>query len=110
MLYKIADFLAWVLKTVVGYRKKVVLAQLKLAFPHKSDKEIQKIISECYKRSQEILKKNKKLVMLISDALIEHETLTKEQIDELVRTGKYVPSDEDEIKVEIKKTTKKSEK
>ena len=44
LLYKIADFLAWVLKTVVGYRKKVVLAQLKLAFPYKSDKEIQKIM------------------------------------------------------------------
>ncbi len=54
------------------------------------DKEIQKIIGECYKKSQEILKKNAKLVKLISDTLIEHETLTKEQIDELVKTGKYI--------------------
>ena len=55
LLYKIADFLAWVLKTVVGYRKKVVLAQLKLAFPHKSDKEIQKIMHDSYKNLADII-------------------------------------------------------
>ena len=55
LLYKIADFLAWVLKTVVGYRKKVVLAQLKLAFPYKSDKEIQKIMHDSYKNLADII-------------------------------------------------------
>ena len=61
------------------------------------DQEVRKIINECYKKTTEILKKNKDLVMAISDALMERETITKEQIEELVTTGKIsdeVPSDD----------------
>ena len=61
------------------------------------DQEVRKIINECYKKTTEILKKNKDLVMSISDALMERETITKEQIEELVTTGKIsdeVPSDD----------------
>ncbi len=58
------------------------------------DKEEQKIINECYKETSKILKENEKLVHLIADALIERETLTKEEIDQLVETGKIVDEDE----------------
>ena len=37
---------------------------------------------------EKILKDNKDLVNLLADTLMEHETLTKEQIDSLVKTGK----------------------
>ena len=52
------------------------------------DNEVRKIMDECYKDATKILKANKDLVYLISDTLIEHETITKEEIDELVSTGK----------------------
>ena len=52
------------------------------------DKEVQKIITKCYDNAKKILEENKDLVMLLSHTLIEKETITKEQIDELVRTGK----------------------
>ena len=52
------------------------------------DQEARKIIMECYENAKKILKENKDLVMLLSHTLIERETITKEQIDELVRTGK----------------------
>ena len=52
------------------------------------DQEARKIIIECYDNAKKILKANKDLVMLLSHTLIERETITKEQIDELVRTGK----------------------
>ncbi len=52
------------------------------------DKEVQKIITKCYDNAKKILEENKDLVMLLSHTLIERETITKEQIDELVRTGK----------------------
>ena len=55
---------------------------------HEIDEEVRKIINECYKKAEEILKANKDLVMLLADALMENETLTKEQIDSLVTTGK----------------------
>ncbi|MDD6223520.1 MAG: ATP-dependent zinc metalloprotease FtsH [bacterium] len=60
---------------------------------HEIDKEVRKIIDECYKEAQRILKENQKLVKLIVDALLEYETITKEQIDSLVETG-HMP-DED---------------
>lgn len=52
------------------------------------DTEVRKIVDACYKEATKILKENKKLVTLISDTLIEHETITKEEIEELVTTGK----------------------
>lgn len=48
------------------------------------DKEVRKIIEECYEEATKILKKNKNLVMLLTDALVKYETLTKEQIDYIV--------------------------
>jgi len=52
------------------------------------DNEVRKIVDKCYKDATKILKENKRLVELISNILIEHETITKEEIDELVETGK----------------------
>ncbi len=58
------------------------------------DQAARKIISECYDKAKEIMKKNKDLVMLLSDALMERETLTKEQIESLVLTGKINEDEE----------------
>lgn len=63
---------------------------------HEIDEEVRKIIDECYKKAEEILKENKDLVMLLADALVENETLTKEQIDSLVHTGKLTLTDNPE--------------
>ena len=52
------------------------------------DEQVRKIIEECYAKAKDIINKNKDLVMLLSDALMERETLTKEQIESLVKTGK----------------------
>ena len=52
------------------------------------DQEVRKIIDECYKKATKILKENKDLVMLLTNTLVEKETITKEEIDELVTTGK----------------------
>ena len=55
---------------------------------HEIDKEVQKIIDDCYKKAKQILTENQDLVKLIADTLLEYETITKEQIDSLVETGK----------------------
>ncbi|MFA7689127.1 MAG: ATP-dependent zinc metalloprotease FtsH [Bacilli bacterium] len=57
------------------------------------DKEVRKIINECYDGAIKTLKDNKKLLGLIADKLVEHEVLTKEQIDYLVIRGK-LPEEE----------------
>lgn len=55
---------------------------------HEIDKEVRKIIEECYSKAKKILTENQDLVKLIADSLLENETITKEQIDYLVENGK----------------------
>ena len=52
------------------------------------DTEVKKIIESCYERSKEILKGNKKLVEKLANILYEKETLTKEEIEEIVADSK----------------------
>ncbi len=59
------------------------------------DKEVSKILDECYKNAKKLLSKHETLVLLIADALMERETLTKEQISSLVEYGKITPESED---------------
>ena len=49
------------------------------------DRETRKIIEECYEKAKEIISKNKDLVNLLSDALMKYETITKEQIEYIVK-------------------------
>jgi cell division protease FtsH len=51
------------------------------------DEEVRTIISGQYEVAKRILNENKDLLKLIAETLIEHETLTKEQIDYLVENG-----------------------
>lgn len=61
------------------------------------DMEMRKIINNCHKKATEIIKKNEDLLKLIADALLEYETLTKEQIDYLVKHGKMPEEDENNL-------------
>ncbi len=51
------------------------------------DKEVRKIIDECYARAQEILETNRDKLELMKDALMEYETIDADQIDDIM-TGK----------------------
>ena len=67
------------------------------------DEQIHKIISACYDRCRKVLLENQDLVKLIAETLLQYETLTKEQIDELVEKGKlestaYTVNDSDDDK------------
>ena len=70
------------------------------------DEEVRKIVNECYKKATKILKDNKDLVMLLSDTLIEKETITKEEIEELVKTGKLSSKETKDTKKEETKDEK----
>ena len=61
------------------------------------DMEMRKIINDCHKKATEIIKKNKDLLELIAETLLEYETLTKEQIDYLVENGKMPEEDENNL-------------
>lgn len=52
------------------------------------DNEVRNIIEDCYKKAKEVLSENKDLLINLAKHLVEIETLTKEDIQELVSTGK----------------------
>ena len=58
------------------------------------DMATRKIIDECYEKAKKIISENEGLIMLLSDALMKYEILTKEQIDSLVETGVIVSEEE----------------
>ena len=66
-------------------------------FANEIDMEMRKIIDECHKKAKEIINKNKSLLNLIANTLLEYETLTKEQIDYLVENGKMPEEDENNL-------------
>ena len=58
------------------------------------DKEVRRIISEQYDVTKKIITDNMDLLELIANTLLEYETITKEQIDYLVKYGK-MPTEEE---------------
>ena len=74
---------------------------------HEIDEEMRSIINSCYEKSKKILKENQKLLKLIAETLLEEETITKEEIDELVANGHLKRKEE---KTESEEKTEKVEK
>lgn len=52
------------------------------------DKSVRQIVEECHKQAKEILLAHKQEVILIAETLLEKETITAEEIDELIKNGK----------------------
>ena len=73
------------------------------------DNEIRKIINECYNKAKEVLSANADLVKLIASHLMEIETLTKEDIYELVESGKLSWWEKKKAKQEAEKIAKEKE-
>ena len=82
---------------------------------HEIDEEMRSIINECYENTKKILTKNKDLLDLIANTLLEEETITKEQIDYLVEHG-HLPEKEEKTneentsKEEVKENKKEKNK
>ena len=73
------------------------------------DKEVRKIIDECYKQAQEILKKHKNLVEVLAKVLAEKETLTKEEIEDIVEANSDIKiKREEKLSDEIKEEEKEN--
>ena len=87
------------------------------------DREQRRIIEECYAKAKEVIQANMELLTNIAEYLLKIETINKEDIDEIVKTGhlkwcdeRYsadvMPEDKEETKVEENKevTTETEEK
>ena len=71
---------------------------------HEIDEEMRSIINNCYEKTKKIITENKDLLALIANTLLEEETITKEEIDYLVKNGHLK---KDEVKDETKEQEQK---
>ena len=77
---------------------------------HEIDEEMRSIIEDCYQKTKKIITENKDLLSLIANTLLEEETITKEEIDYLVKNGHLPQEEEKEITEENTEIIKKSKK
>ena len=65
------------------------------------DQAQRKIINDCYEKTKQIISENRELLDLIAKTLLEHETITKEQIDYLVKHGCMPEEEEEKIELDV---------
>ena len=65
------------------------------------DQAQRKIINDCYEKTKQIISENRELLDLIANTLLEHETITKEQIDYLVKNGCMPEAEEEKIELDV---------
>lgn len=91
LLYIISDFFFVLIYYVIGYRKKVVLDNLQIAFPEKSMSEILKIRKKFYQHFVDIFMEMIKTFTISKATLNKHYTYKNiELVQELKKDGKSV--------------------
>jgi len=60
---------------------------------HRIDKEVRRVIDECYAKSQQLLEDNRDILETMTQALMKYETISSEQIDELMAREPVSPPD-----------------
>ncbi|MDN5247807.1 MAG: ATP-dependent zinc metalloprotease FtsH [Wolbachia endosymbiont of Tyrophagus putrescentiae] len=68
------------------------------------DEEVKQVVSSCYEKAKDILTKNHKKLDLVAENLLEFETLTGDEIKDIL-DGKKVERNEDKSNEEIKKSS-----
>jgi Kdo2-lipid IVA lauroyltransferase/acyltransferase len=75
-LYAISDFLSYFLNKFIKYRKKVILHNLKIAFPQKTSEEIEVIAKNFYKNLGDIVVETIKAYSISSEELAKRIRIT----------------------------------
>ena len=57
------------------------------------DTEVRRLIDEGYKLAKSLIEENRDKLDLIANALLEYETLDGKQVEDIVRTGKFTPTE-----------------
>ena len=62
------------------------------------DVEVRRIIEECYSRAKEIISERRETLDTLVEALLEKETLNREEVEAIIKTGQLPPEDEEPAK------------
>ena len=76
VLYFLSDILYIILYRLIGYRKKVVFTNLKIAFPEKSDKELKEIMKKFYSHFLDIFMEMIKTFSISNEEILRRFHLT----------------------------------
>ena len=91
LLYPLSDGLSYVLMNVVGYRKAVVLSNLKRCFPEKTDHELVEIARESYRNLTDLILESLKAgTMPLSEIHRRFRYVNYELVNEVLDQGRSV--------------------
>lgn len=90
VLYKVSDFLCFILFKVVNYRKKVIWANLKNSFPEKSDVELQAIERKFHLHFTDLIVETIKLRVADPNEIIDRMPGNYELLNNLFKEKKNV--------------------
>ena len=90
VMYIISDFIAFILNHVIGYRKKVVIANLQIAFPEKSEKDRAIIVKQFYRQFTDNFIEVIKLLSISKKELNRRFVCDYSVINDLYSSGKNV--------------------
>jgi Kdo2-lipid IVA lauroyltransferase/acyltransferase len=91
MLYLFSDFIRFMLHRVTGYRKKVILANLKASFPELSEKELYPIVRSVYKNLADVTVEGlKAFTMSARQIKARHFISSTEVIESFLSSGRSV--------------------
>jgi KDO2-lipid IV(A) lauroyltransferase len=91
LAYVIADFLYFIIYRVVGYRKKVVMGNLRNSFPEKTEKELVKIAKGFYHHLTDLLVESMKSASMTNKEIVQRFGMKRSEIlEEFYRQGRSV--------------------
>nr|WP_255710096.1 lysophospholipid acyltransferase family protein [Pontibacter harenae] len=91
VLYLLSSFLYLLVYYVIGYRKKVVLQNLRNSFPDKGEQEIKRICKDFYKQFTDVIVEILKLASMSKSEMQSRITFTNQELlDNFVQQGKPV--------------------
>lgn len=91
VLYFVSDILYLVIYKVFGYRKKVVIKNLQLAFPEKSEEERRKIAKHFYQHFTDLFVETIKSISISKEEILErYQYSNPELVNDILKTGKSI--------------------
>ena len=91
ILYIKSDFLYLLMYYVIGYRKKVVLENLKLSFPKKSDEELKKISKKFFKHFIDLIMESVKAFSISEKQILKrYKYKNPELVDKYAKQGRSI--------------------
>jgi len=91
LIYGLSNFFAFLLYRIFGYRKKIILKNLKACFPEKSEKEILKLVWLVYKNlTDNILEGIKAFTMTSKQIVKRHKMINPEILDKYLKSGQSI--------------------